>query len=460
MEVTLRIGSATVKVDVPFSKNSCNWWCYGISIEGDYEEFTELDHYVDNPQEFAEDFAFGLIIFAQNHTLSFFFFNFNSEHISVGKRLQGDNIGGWKIELPKTWYVVDFDNDNDILSVEFDDDEDDEDDLKIYDSRNAVRSVDKYVAEKNLFRRIFEAYKFCERAKDVKKWRDVEKLPLPGSPIYTHTYSSPNIQSSALDVLEKMIGISSVKEEVKSLINFVRFRKARMDKGLMVTPSTLHLVFTGAPGTGKTTVARLIAQIYKDIGLLTKGHLVEVSRTDLVGEYVGHTAPKTTEKFKEAIGGVLFIDEAYSLSVQGSEKDFGKEAIDTLVALMENYREKIVIIVAGYSEPMKMFIQSNPGLDSRFPTKIHFDDFNNEELLEIFKKKCEEQSYTLTSGAIFKAQLYIENNNFSISNGRGIRSLFEGVERNLAGRLSSIVDPTKEELTTITDQDIPDPESK
>lgn len=459
MEVTVKFGATSLKINAPFNAHVFNYWIYGISKDGHYENLDDLDFYLANPDEFAEDYAFGLIVLWQDETLCFFFLVFNSGKLYVGQELKGGNIGGWKIKIPKSWEAdfFDVDEDEEPITLNF---SDEDEDILIFDSRGAYRRAEKYVAEKNIARRIFEAYKFCERAKDAKRWGDIDKLPLPGSEAYTHAYGLPNIQSSALEVLEKMIGISSVKEEVKSLINFVRFRKARMDKGLMVTPSTLHLVFTGSPGTGKTTVARLIAQIYKDIGLLTKGHLVEVTRADLVGEYVGHTAPKTTEKFKEAIGGVLFIDEAYSLSVPGSEKDYGKEAIDTLVALMENYREKIVIIVAGYSEPMKTFVQSNPGLDSRFPTKIHFDDFNSDELLEIFKKKCEEHSYKLTPGAIFKAQLYIERNDFSISNGRGIRSFFEGVERNLAGRLSSIVDPTKEELTTITDQDIPDPETK
>ena len=198
-------------------------------------------------------------------------------------------------------------------------------------------------------------------------------------------------EEDPMETLDKLIGLGSIKDDVKELTAFVKVQKARQEQGLKSVPVSLHLVFTGNPGTGKTTVARIIAKIYKQIGVLSKGQLVEVDRSGLVAGYVGQTAIKTTEQIKKAMGGVLFIDEAYSLS----QKDdaFGQEAIDTILKAMEDNRKDLVVIVAGYTEPMKKFVESNPGLKSRFNKYIEFPDYSVDELEEIFYMNCQKYDY-------------------------------------------------------------------
>lgn len=261
------------------------------------------------------------------------------------------------------------------------------------------------------------------------------------------------VNTSALIELEKLVGLKSVKKEIESLLNFVKIRKLKLERGMEVIPSSLHMVFTGNPGTGKTIVARLIGKIYHDLGLLAKGQCIEVTRTDLVGEYIGHTAQHTTKKFKEAIGGVLFIDEAYSL-VQGSEKDFGKEAVDTLNKLIEDYREEIVVIVAGYPAEMEKFIKYNKGLESRFPTKISFEDYTIPEKMQILEKFCSDKKHKLSVGAREKAYLLMEENKFE-NNARSVRSLFELMIINQSVRLNRIVGISDDALVTFEPEDVP-----
>lgn len=262
---------------------------------------------------------------------------------------------------------------------------------------------------------------------------------------------------SATEELYELIGLKSVKKEISDIINFATVQKMRKDKNLPTTSVSYHLVFTGNPGTGKTTVARIIAKIYKELDILSSGHLVEVSSSDLVAGYVGQTAIKTKEVINKAIGGVLFIDEAYTL-VDDNAQGFGQEAIDTLLKEMEDNRDNLVVIVAGYDNLMESFINSNPGLQSRFNRYIHFDDYSSEELCKIFDLLCKKNRYVATDNA--KKRLskyfenYVENKNEKSGNGRDVRNLFEKIITKQANRLSHSSNIDEIELLSITEADI------
>lgn len=257
--------------------------------------------------------------------------------------------------------------------------------------------------------------------------------------------------------LEALIGLQSVKTEVSKLTNFIKIQQVREIQGLKTSPISYHCVFTGNPGTGKTTVARIIAEIYKELGILKKGHLVETDRSGLVAEYVGQTAVKTNKIIDSALDGVLFIDEAYSL-VQGSGNDFGIEAISTLLKRMEDDRQRLVVILAGYGDEMKNFIDANPGLQSRFNRYIHFDDYTSDQLIEIFKLNIKKHDYTISEKAIEKlsevVQNAVANKDKNFGNARYVRNLFEKTLENQASRLASEPKLTKELLQEITDDDI------
>lgn len=257
--------------------------------------------------------------------------------------------------------------------------------------------------------------------------------------------------------LDELVGLETVKADVKSLVNLMKIRKLRQETNLPVPPMSLHLVFMGNPGTGKTTVARLLAGLYAAIGVLNKGQLIEVDRSGLVAGYVGQTALRTSEVIQSALGGVLFIDEAYSLA-SGGENDFGREAIDTLLKAMEDHRDNLVVIVAGYDEPMERFLESNPGLESRFNKYISFPDYTGEELLAIFDSLCSKNGYTPTEEAHTRAaelfrDLY-ETRDDNFGNGRDVRNLFENIIGRQADRLAVMESPTREDLMTILPEDI------
>ena len=261
--------------------------------------------------------------------------------------------------------------------------------------------------------------------------------------------------------LESLVGLDEVKKDVKNLVNLMKVRKLRQENDLPVPPMSLHMVFMGNPGTGKTTVARLISGLYAAIGVLSKGQLVEVDRSGLVAGYVGQTALKTQEAIKSALGGVLFIDEAYSLS-SGGENDFGREAIETILKAMEDHRDDLIVIVAGYDEPMQKFLSSNPGLESRFNKYFYFPDYTGEQLLTIFKNQCQKNSYTLSPEADEAAKalfdrLY-EQRDDNFGNGRDVRNCFEDMIVRQSNRVAAMEDPTREDLMTVLPEDLEEQE--
>ncbi len=256
--------------------------------------------------------------------------------------------------------------------------------------------------------------------------------------------------------LNELIGLEGIKKEVNNLINIVTIYNLRRQNGLKTVDMSLHMVFSGNPGTGKTMIARLMSRIYRSLGMLNKGHLVEVDRSGLVAGYVGQTAAKTSAVIEKALGGVLFIDEAYALN-NTSENDFGQEAIDTLLKAMEDHRDDLVVIVAGYDGLMDRFIHSNPGLESRFNRYLHFDDYTTDEMLDILDLQLKKGQYRLSEDARAAVKDYIvaaNTSSISFGNARGVRNIFERLLVAQANRLSEDADITKDDLMTITVEDV------
>lgn len=268
---------------------------------------------------------------------------------------------------------------------------------------------------------------------------------------------SPKPEKNAMEELDSLIGLTRVKEEVRSLKNFVVVQQKREQQGLKKAAVSYHCVFSGSPGTGKTTVARIVASIYKELGLLKKGHLVEVQRADLVAEYVGQTAPKVNAKIDEALDGILFIDEAYTLA-QSKDDSFGQEAIDTLLKRMEDDRDRLVVIVAGYSNEIKSFINSNPGLQSRFNRYINFEDYTHIELMEIFLRYVKKGDYHISEAGHRKVfqKIYreVENKDSHFGNARFVRNLYENIIQRQANRISGLDRPCRAQLMEITEEDV------
>lgn len=263
--------------------------------------------------------------------------------------------------------------------------------------------------------------------------------------------------SELLDELNALVGLENVKVKVNDLIAYQKVQKLRRENDLYSSKNTLHLAFTGNPGTGKTTVARIVGYIYKQIGLLSKGHFVEVSRTDLIAGYQGQTALKVKKVIEQAKGGVLFIDEAYSITENDHSDSYGRECLTELTKALEDYREDLVVIVAGYTEPMNKFFESNPGLKSRFNNFIEFEDYSPNELDKILTSMCKNNDYILTDEAIEEIHLYFERQASSkdenFANGRLVRNLYDELVMNHARRVINVENPERQELSIIKVED-------
>lgn len=275
---------------------------------------------------------------------------------------------------------------------------------------------------------------------------------------------APAGQPPTLYELDALVGLAPVKAQMHQRVAVLRNAQRRRAQGLRVPPVSNHLVFTGAPGTGKTTVARLVGAIYQELGLLRKGHVVEVDRNDLIGAYVGHTEKQTAAIIKKALHGVLFIDEAYALVKEDSGTDFGRDAVNSLLKAMEDYRDALVVVVAGYTDEMKQFIKSNPGLASRFKTIVPFPDYDAAELTQILNNLCAENHYVLSGSAERQAkwvfgQLY-EGRDRTFSNGRLARNMFELAVQGQADRLAqSPTEPGRDALMRLEAADLPGPDA-
>jgi AAA+ superfamily predicted ATPase len=300
-----------------------------------------------------------------------------------------------------------------------------------------------------------------EEEETLKEIYQITHNPLPteeNKSVKVSPVSENETLTDVLNELESLIGLNAVKQEVKTLINYIKVQKEREKVGLKSSDISYHCVFTGSPGTGKTTVARIVAKIYMHLGILKKGHLVETDRSGLIAEYTGQTAVKVNNIVDSALNGVLFIDEAYSLIGQNKD-DFGREAVATLIKRMEDDRDKLIVILAGYTQEMKAFIDSNPGLESRFNRYIQFPDYSAVELTQIFKLNCNKLDYKLTDDAD-KRLLQVMTTAFasrdkSFGNGRFARNLFEKTIENQANRIAALTSLTKEILTSIEVEDLP-----
>lgn len=300
---------------------------------------------------------------------------------------------------------------------------------------------DGYMAK---VKNITEAIKLIQSKQQEQRQESTEPLP------------KLSVEES-LSKLDELIGLGAVKNEVRDLVNYLKVQQMNKEFGLPTGDQNNHLIFAGSPGTGKTTVARIIADILYSLGIIEKGQLVEVQREDLVAGYVGQTGIKTQEKVEEAIGGVLFIDEIYRLA-EGGENDFGKEAVGVLLKAVEDRRGEFVTVLAGYENRMDDFIKLNPGLKSRFPNTLHFDDYTVDEMVAIFKLNCRKGGKVLSESAERvlrnRLQQMYDTRDENFGNARDVRNLFEKTCRKQANRIASTSSITKDALMTLLPEDI------
>lgn len=307
-----------------------------------------------------------------------------------------------------------------------------------------------------------------EYSKDVKRLASVFKDSIMKFYGYLHIMDSvassnedddSRSLSELMDELNSLVGLIDVKNTVSDLIAYQKVKQQREQQGLFSEKSTMHLAFTGNPGTGKTTVARIIGHIYKQLGLLTKGHFIEVSRTDLIAGYQGQTALKVKKVVEQAKGGVLFIDEAYSITENDHSDSYGRECLTELTKALEDYRDDLVVIVAGYTKPMQKFFDSNPGLKSRFNTFIEFNDFSGTELNEILNSLCYKNNYILSDSVANKLKnafvVIAEHKEQQFANGRLVRNIFDNFVMNHARRVANKSNASRQQLMEFTEDDIP-----
>lgn len=299
-------------------------------------------------------------------------------------------------------------------------------------------------------------FRKLEQQSPVSPPRSREPIP-PQTPNVDEEAARQKRLAEVMEELDNLIGLDSVKEVVKEVQAFVHIQRRRARMRLATQPLALHMIFKGNPGTGKTTVARIVGRMFEAMGVLPKGHMVECERADLVGEYIGHTAQKTREQVKKAMGGVLFVDEAYALA-RGGEKDFGKEAIDTLVKAMEDNKDRLVLILAGYSREMESFLDVNPGLRSRFPIHIDFPDYSTADLLQIAQLMLAEREYRMTTAAVSALAKMIDDalarGEPHLGNARYIRNVIERAIRRQAVRLVNEERLSRTDLVLITEADL------
>ena len=335
----------------------------------------------------------------------------------------------------------------------------------IYGNKKAKYLVDTYRAigqsylagnEASGDREIQALSKYCVMLDNYLKEYGLLRPDKKTEPIIKE--EKPEDVNDLMAELNSLIGLKSVKEDLNALINLMKVQKMREENGMKPADINKHMVFMGNPGTGKTTVARLLSRIYAGIGVVEKGHLIEVDRSGLVSGYVGQTAMKVQDIVEEALGGILFVDEAYTLTSNKGQNDFGQEAVDTLLKAMEDHRDDLIVIVAGYTELMEEFLDSNPGLRSRFNKFIEFEDYTAEEEFEIFRSMCKNQDYALSEGALEEAKRFFkercENKIETYANARDVRNYLEKAVSNQATRIVMMQDVNKETLAVLEKEDL------